>query len=396
MHDETRATKAPTLDGESSLIRGATQGSAASGTREIQPIGSLPYIVFRTTHCAAMPRATTADSKAAPSTTGGEVPIPATRVAGAWATHGALLVTQIAGAAGAVEGKVAMRAVADGGGGVPPLALGMMRMLGGALFFLAVTHAFRLRRPTTARDQATLAMLGAVGIVLNQTLFLAGLRLTTPVSAALLGAMIPVFAAAVAIIMRVERPSVRGLGGLAVALTGVVWLTGVRSFDRGAVLVAMNSLAYALYLVFGRGVIRRLGAFTVMTWVYVWASCIFAPIGGIALVRAASDLTARGWEYAAFVVAVPTIVAYFLNAWALGRSSATLVTVYIYVQPLLTALLAWVQLGHGLTLRLVVAGSLILAGVSIVASRRSASSPPSVSPSPTSPSPLPSVPAPSK
>jgi drug/metabolite transporter (DMT)-like permease len=304
-----------------------------------------------------------------------DVRASASKEPGAWATHVALGLVQIGFAAGTVEGKIAMRPWADGGGGIPPFALGMLRMLGGAIFFLGVTQALNLRKKTTLRDHIALALLAVVGIVLNQTLFLAGLRLTTPVSAALLSTTIPVFTAAIAIAARVERPSVRSLGGLALALLGVLWLTGVRAVDHGAVLVAMNSLSYALYLVFGRNVIRRLGAFTVVTWVYVWATLLFAPIGGHALLKAAPELTARGWEYAAFIVVVPTIFAHILNAWALGRSSTTLVTVYIYVQPLMAAVLAWVQLGQGLSARLVVAAILIFAGVSVVASRRPAALP---------------------
>src|SRR5687768_15684073 len=120
------------------------------------------------------------------------------REAGVWATHVALLIVQIAAACGGVYGKLAMLPVGDGGGGISPYALGMLRMLGGAGFFYVVTSVFRLRTATTRRDQLVLAGLSAVGIVGNQTLFLAGLRITSPMSAALLGVTIPVFTAALA------------------------------------------------------------------------------------------------------------------------------------------------------------------------------------------------------
>jgi drug/metabolite transporter (DMT)-like permease len=66
---------------------------------------------------------------------------------------------------------------------------------------------------------------------------------------------------------------------------------------------------------------------------------------------------------------MPTIVAYSLNAWALARSSPTLVTIYIYVQPVLAGLLAWLQLGLTPSSRMLVASALILAGVTVVATR---------------------------
>jgi drug/metabolite transporter (DMT)-like permease len=82
--------------------------------------------------------------------------------------------------------------------------------------------------------------------------------------------------------------------------------------------------------------------------------------------------TPRAWTYLAYIVAVPTIVAYLSNAWALGRSTATLVTVYIYVQPLITAFLAWVQLGQHVTTKTAGAAVLIVIGVWIVATRPAA------------------------
>ena len=81
-------------------------------------------------------------------------------------------------------------------------------------------------------------------------------------------------------------------------------------------------------------------------------------------------LTPRGWGFVLYILAVPTIVAYLLNAWALGRSSATLVTIYIYLQPLIAAVLAWVQLGLGITSRAWLAAALILSGLGIVVSRQ--------------------------
>jgi drug/metabolite transporter (DMT)-like permease len=77
----------------------------------------------------------------------------------------------------------------------------------------------------------------------------------------------------------------------------------------------------------------------------------------------------RSWELVGVVVAVPTIIAYSMNAWALGRTSPTLVTVYIYLQPLFTAVLQWLQLGESVATSALVAAALIFAGVVMVATR---------------------------
>jgi drug/metabolite transporter (DMT)-like permease len=284
--------------------------------------------------------------------------------------HAALLVVQIAFASQTVEGKIAMGPREAGGEAISPFAVAMVRMLGATLFFQVFTRAVKQLRTTTWRDHLILAGLSVIGIALNQTLFLIGLRLTSAMTAALLSVTIPVFTAGIAVAMRHERASVRLGVGLASSIAGAVWLTGVGRVDLGALVVLANSLSYSAFIVFSRATIRRLGTLTVVTWIFTWGALLFAPIGLASLVEGAPHWTPRGALFLGYIVLMPTIVAYLCNAWALARSSATLVSIYIYVQPVIAGLLAWVQLGQTVSPRIVGAAALIAAGVAIVATRR--------------------------
>jgi drug/metabolite transporter (DMT)-like permease len=103
----------------------------------------------------------------------------------------ALLITQIAFASLAVEGKLAMSPRY----GVSPTALAMTRILGGAILFGLAARSLKSPRVTSWADRGRLTLLSLFGIVINQALFLTGLRLTSPMSATLLVATIPVFTA---------------------------------------------------------------------------------------------------------------------------------------------------------------------------------------------------------
>ena len=286
-----------------------------------------------------------------------------------WRVHAALLVVQVAFASQAVEGKILMAPLAAGGEGVSPFAVAMVRMSGAAVFFQLFTRATGQLRPTTWRDQRVLGVLSVLGIVLNQALFLLGLRLTTPMTTSLVGVTIPVLAAAMAVAIRHEQASVRLAAGLGASIAGVAWLTGVGTIDVGGLIVLANCASYAAYIVWSRETVRRLGALTVVTWIFAWGAVLFAPLGVPPVAAQIAAWTPRAWVLLAYLVAMPTIVAYLCNAWALGRSTATLVTIYIYVQPLLTALLAWIQLGQSVTTRTIGAAVLFVIGVTIVATR---------------------------
>jgi drug/metabolite transporter (DMT)-like permease len=254
---------------------------------------------------------------------------------------------------------------------VDPFALAMARMLGAAVFFQGMLRMTRQLRPLSWREHGRIGGLALLGIVLNQTLYLAGLRLTTAFAAALLGATIPVFTASLAIVLRVERAAASTAVGLALALGGVLWLTGVGRVDVGAVLIAVNCLSYSLYIVLSKGVLERLGALTLVTWAFTWGALMLVPVGGLALVRGAAEWGARGWLLVGFMVACPTIVAYLANAWALRRTTPTVVTIYIYLQPVLAAGLQWLQMREPVAQRALFASGLIFAGVTVVAVRRS-------------------------
>jgi drug/metabolite transporter (DMT)-like permease len=224
---------------------------------------------------------------------------------------------------------------------------------------------------------AKLMGLSVLGIAFNQGAFLKGLGGSTPFTVSVLGATIPVSTAALAVLFRKERASWRTGLGLGLCLGGVLWLTGIGSYaaraeghlDRGAALVALSTISYSLYVVFSRDVVLRIGSRRLMAWAFLYAAILFAPMGMPALLRTLPFLTLRGLALLAYIVAIPTVLAYGLNAWALARSNASTVTIYIYLQPLIAGLLAWAQLGDGISPRAGLSAVLILAGLGVTTLR---------------------------
>jgi drug/metabolite transporter (DMT)-like permease len=66
---------------------------------------------------------------------------------------------------------------------------------------------------------------------------------------------------------------------------------------------------------------------------------------------------------------VPTVAAYYLNAWALTKVAPSTVATYIYLQPLIAFALASLILGERWNVRTIVASALIFAGVAVVTRR---------------------------
>lgn len=278
----------------------------------------------------------------------------------------ALLLVQLFFAVSAVIGKIAMKEVT-------PLVLASFRAVFGALgLALAERLLVKERAPLTARERGTLLLLSVLGVVANQTLFLTGLGKTTATNATLLVTTIPIFTLVFAMLARVEKPRLRRLLGVPVALSGVLLLVDWShvSFGTGTgagdLFIVANCLSYSLYLVLARDILSRRPAITVTSAIFVYGAL---PI----LLLSASDLrrfdprplSTGAWLSIACVVVFGTILAYFLNAWALARVSASTSAVFIYVQPLVGGLLAWPVLHERPGARVLAAGAVIFLGVAL-------------------------------
>jgi drug/metabolite transporter (DMT)-like permease len=75
------------------------------------------------------------------------------------------------------------------------------------------------------------------------------------------------------------------------------------------------------------------------------------------------------WLTILFVILFPTVVAYYLNAWALTRVTPSTVAIYIYMQPLFAFGVAPFLLGEKWNWRTVVAAVFIFSGVALVTRR---------------------------
>lgn len=249
-----------------------------------------------------------------------------------------LLLVQLVFASWAIVGKVTL-------GVVSPEVLTALRLTGGALAFGALGAARGKPLVPPRGERRAMLRLALTGLVINQLFFTWGLARTTAVETALLVATIPVFSAAYAVMVGVERPERRFWLGLLCALSGAVlvarpWRIGASPHFVGDVLVLINSASYASYLVHGRASFAKHGAFTVLGWMFPLAALCVLPLSIAELLRAAPHFSARTWGAIAYVVLGPTVFAYAGNAYALARAPSSLVAAFIYIQPALAVLLA--------------------------------------------------------
>jgi drug/metabolite transporter (DMT)-like permease len=115
--------------------------------------------------------------------------------------------------------------------------------------------------------------------------------------------------------------------------------------------------------------LQKHGALVSIAWVFTYGALALAPVGLLPALRDGSSWSPHALQLVAWMVLVPTVIAYLTNAWALERARSSMVAAYIYLQPLLVAISASVMLSEGLSLRTGIAGLAILAGLTVIATR---------------------------
>lgn len=245
-----------------------------------------------------------------------------------------------------------------------------------ATTFFVVFHRVAIREKVKDRkDYFRLMLCAFFGVALNQTFFLWGLSLTSPVNSAVLMVTAPIFVFVIATLLKQERITGAKVLGLVLAFGGAVGLIlsktggGVNQASNpwGDLLITINAASYGMYLVLVRPLVVRYNTFTIIKWIFVFGSIPNVLIGSLFIEpEHFSNISGQALFGIAFLILFATIAAYFLNAWALKKVPSSAVSIYVYVQPVFVAILSSILGLETIDLLKILFILLIFAGVFMV------------------------------
>lgn len=282
--------------------------------------------------------------------------------------HLALIIVNIIYAANFSIAKEVMPAY------VPPFAFVLMRVVGALVLFWIVS-AFFIKEKVDKKDLPYMAMLAIFGVAVNQLLFLKGLSLTKPTNGAIIMTSNPIIVICIAAVFLKEKITFQKIIGILIGVAGaLIMLLYGKNFAFGSdtlygdMLILINSVSWALYVVLVKPLMRKYNTFTVVKWVFLFGVMYVLPFGYSEIKTIQWDtFTFDVWKDVLFVVIATTFLAYILNTYALRALSPSVVSIYIYLQPFLATLIAiYIYNNDELDLRKLTAGVLIIFGVYLV------------------------------
>ena len=256
--------------------------------------------------------------------------------------------------------------------GFDALALSQLRMLGtAAIYVVAFLASGRMRRfPFTRRKGLFLVAMAAAGLALNQLTFIGGMALSTVAHTGLIIALGPTMVLAIAVVIRLETLTAWKVAGMVIAFAGVGVLTADKSGQGGAgqwlgdlILLAGTAL-FAIYTILIKEVADQFDALTLNTVIFVLGAVMLLPFCAHALAATNwASLSFEAWWGLGYMIVFGSVVSYALFAYVLTELAASRVAAFNYLQPVIASGLAIWLLSERLTSKVVMGGSLILAGV---------------------------------
>lgn len=222
------------------------------------------------------------------------------------------------------------------------------------------------------KDLLTLFICTLTGVLCNQYLFFEGLANTSPLHAALIMVTTPLMVLWI-MVLRGKKLNSYQVWGSILGFAGaglLIWSRGSSSDKSftvwGDILVMINAFIYAYYLIRVPELIKKYGAYKVLSWMFVLAAILVIPFGWRDIVSVQWDSwDAKSWFALGFVLLFTTGIAYFLNTYALLHASPALVSNYIYLQPVCAIAISISFQGDRLDLVKLLSAGMIFTGIAI-------------------------------
>jgi drug/metabolite transporter (DMT)-like permease len=227
-------------------------------------------------------------------------------------------------------------------------------------------------------DFLRIAACAFFGVAFNMLTFFKGLSYTSPIMGAVLMVTTPMIVLILSSILMKEKMQFKKIIGILLGLAGTVTLilygkslNNAPNATLGNLLVFVNAVSYAFYLIFVKKLMDRYNAFTFVKYIYLFGFFMVLPFGY-------QELQAVNWNEIpldiglkiGFVVIFSTFFTYLLNLISMRNLKPTTVAVFIYLQPFFATIFA-IGLGKdNLNVVKIVSAILIFIGVYLVIQKK--------------------------
>jgi len=256
----------------------------------------------------------------------------------------------------------------------------LLRFILTAVVVLLIDRLFLKHPLPKGKDLLKIVGLGLIGVFVVQILVVVGLHNTTAFHSALIMATIPIITLIFSIVSGRETFHFQKLMGIITGFAGVTVLLFFSSspgtplpptYLMGDFIVLLNAVAFSWFLLGSQKMLQKYQSFPFMAYCYIVSASLFSALFfaghltvqhslGLAFL---AKITPSQWLSIAYVVLFASIGSYTLNNYALKRVSPSIVAIYMFIQPIISAASGFYLLGEPFNSQMAIATTITFAGV---------------------------------
>ncbi len=258
---------------------------------------------------------------------------------------------------------------------VPPLTVVTLRMLISALCFLLwILLSKRKIRNLRPGWVARLFLLSLFGTGLHYGLQTIGIGYTTASNASVYAVTGPISITIIAALFLGEKITLKKALGIGCALLGVLIVMGIDTLTTfelkghllGDLLVFASIFMWGIFSVLGKDMTRKMGALDLTAVVTFIGALYMIPFGLFEMYQVSfslAEISLEAWGAIAFLGITCSFLATLLYVFALEKTEAQKVGVYLYTIPPLTYCIAALYLKETININLLLGSLVVFVGV---------------------------------
>mgnify|MGYP001205339913 CR=1 FL=1 len=214
----------------------------------------------------------------------------------------------------------------------------------------------------------------AVIAVFHLWIQVTGLKFTTASNTGWIIGTAPIFMALLGLFFFKEKLTLLKVTGIIIATFGLLMLVGNGNpanidliKNKGDLLVLASAFTWGIYSMVNKKISLNYSPVMTILYLFIMMAIIIIPFTiNDGAIKSVVNLSGIGWVAILFLGLLCSGVAYVIWAYALREMESAKVGAYLYFEPFVTVIAAWILLREDITLFMILSGLIITAGVFLV------------------------------
>ncbi|MGD8305689.1 MAG: DMT family transporter [Ignavibacteria bacterium] len=254
-----------------------------------------------------------------------------------------------------------------------PVTIIMMRLVFASLLLLLIALITRRDFKITIKNHLRILLLALVA-VFHLWIQVTGLKYTSASNTGWIIGTAPIFITILAVAFLKEKIALLQVAGIFLAMFGVLFLVGKGDLlnidlikNKGDLLVLSSAFTWGVYSIINKKISLAYSPLMTILYLFIMMALVIIPFNLDAnTINSIINLSLLGWICVLFLGLFCSGAAYVIWAYSLREMDSAKVGAFLYFEPFITVLAAWLILAESITVTMLISGLLITIGVILV------------------------------